>query len=273
MIPLGSSIRLNASFYNEDDELTDAISVAVSIVDGSNVEVESGSATREGLGTYSYDWTPTDEGSYVATFTATFSDAIAVVATEIDVDDESTPATPSTTVFLGDDYEFIVSAGYEPMLADPEYLLPMFGGEVTLVEVSELVYRYSLEVLAWLGSREPGPEAYDYVVAATLCALGRRYSGLMDGISTTGSITLGDLQVQDGSSSSSYVVNRGSASTWCEYAELLRRHIRNSGGGGMTSAVKSGAWSSPLQNRTARLVRTRRGRGCSTNLWDRDICD
>lgn len=276
MIALGSSVRLTASFLDTDSELVDAISVTVSITDSTDAEVDAGSATHSSTGVYYYDWTPGAEGSYIATFTGTFADGTATVVAELDVDDSETTATPSTTQYLGDDFEIVFSSGYDPMLADPEYLLPMFSGEVSLVEISELIHKYSVEVEGWLGTVEPFPEVYDYVVAATLCALGRRYNGLMDGLSSATSVMLGDLQVmQSGGGSAKYVVNRGSASSWCEYAELLRRLIKNTVGGGMTSAVKAGAWVSPIQDRTSRLIRVKRGgRRCgSTNLWDRDRCD
>jgi hypothetical protein len=146
------------------------------------------------------------------------------------------------SVDLGADVIISFSSGFSPLLVDPESIA-VYVDDVSNLEIAQLVHRFSLEVVRLFGNG-PYPEAvYDYIIAATLCALSRKYEGF--GASSSAGFSLGDLQIRDQESGSK---NRGDATSWCEMAELLRQELRTAKGG-LMSARKAGNRPTPVPSR------------------------
>lgn len=160
-----------------------------------------------------------------------------------------------TPPILGEDIVVMFSSGYVPMLIDPE-AVQLFYPEAPLIEIAQWVNKFSLEVEAIFPNGDYSTIAFDYIQAATLCALSRKFEGI--GTSNYSGFTLGDLQVMDTASTQGSKKDRGNATTWCELAETLRKEMKMTKGG-ITSSVKAGSWCTPIPSR--RLRKAERGSG------------
>lgn len=192
-------------------------------------------ATREDVGVYSYEFTPSYEGIYDIEFRGIFENTISQSISTIAVG-----VAYEATSLTGDN-EITFIADLEPIYVDPEELL-LYHPDVDPVEVVTLIHRYSKEVDQLLKGAEPGFKATEYIRAAVMCALARTYDFAIGGGGVADSFTLGDLSVSKETSSGrpgGHSVNRGSAETPCELAYVLRQELVR--GTANMRAVKAGS--------------------------------
>jgi len=75
----GDTIRATVTFKDWNGQAADPVSVAVTIYDGSsNKVVDKAPATRTGVGTYYYDYTPTKVDTYTIEFSGTLAGTTAL---------------------------------------------------------------------------------------------------------------------------------------------------------------------------------------------------
>lgn len=181
---------------------------------------------KEADGIYSYNWTPTTVGTFLARFTGTFvDDSIDIIDQDFIVTESSTIIAPPGDTLISNT-EINLSSGLTPLYLAPEELSPMFP-EATLLEIAEQIYIYSVEVKELLGLSDtemPNMLGLDYIKAAAACALTRVYE-------ITGgdelSVKLGDFSISNRSFPKGNTT-RGNASGWCELAAALRNELLNS---------------------------------------------
>ena len=174
---------------------------------------------------YSYEWTPTETGTFLARFVGTYSDLTTKILDQDWTVVETSAVTTTAGLSLASDYTIQFASGLEPLYVDPETLSEIFD-EASLIDIAEQIYIYSTEVKNWFSlsdTETPTDLQLEYIRAAAACALSRIYGdpSLGDG----GSITLGDFIVENAGTGGG-VTNRASASTWCELAAVLRDEIK-----------------------------------------------
>ena len=247
MPAIGSTFNIVVTFRDSSDALVNPDAIIVETFDSDGYALTSATPdTPEWISTgkYLFTWTPTEEGVFTVSITGEVAgedDIVVEMDFTITTDNED-----STAPSLDEDVVITFSSGFIPLLVDPESISVHFD-EASLLEISQLVNKFSLEVEALFPTGSYPAIAYEYVEAATLCGLSRLYDGI-GGASNYSGFTLGDLQVQNSQGSSKSSKNRGGASTWCELAEILRREMR-AAKGGIKSAQKAGYWISPVPRR------------------------
>lgn len=227
LIYLGSQVRVRVYFRvdvdtsDSDDvgELTDPDSVVVQILDGDDTVLDTVTAERESLGTYSYLWVPDAIGDFSIKFVGAYSDG-----TESTIVEEFTVAESTTdlqTDVLGEDHVYVFASDFTPMFVEPEEVHALFP-TAGLAEVAEWIHYYSLEAQNFLDDPNvPTFAVTEYVKAAAACALSRMY----DPSGNEEQFMLGDLQVTNRNDAKSSL-SRGNATTWCEIAAVLRDELR-----------------------------------------------
>ncbi len=116
---------------------------------------------------------------------------------------------------------------------DPFYLDPaevhIIYPDANQIEIAELIWKYSEEVMSIekLDNTKTPPDVpsylgLEYIQAATACSLSRIYDDVSGG--NEFSFALGDLSVQN-RAYPKQSVNRGNATTWCEYAAAIRKEM------------------------------------------------
>lgn len=253
---LGTTLNITATFRDPDGALVDPDSISVELFDEDGndlVGATPDSPTRLSLGKFRYTWVPDVIGNVTVVFTGQFVSADDIVLENVFVITEDNE--DSTAPILMEDVTILFSSGYNPMLVDPE-LVAAFYPEAPLIEIAQWVHKFSVEVSNIFANGDYPDIAFDYIQAATLCALSRQYEGM--GTSNYTGFTLGDLQVMDTTSAQNSKKDRGNATTWCELAETLRKEMKMTKGG-ITSSVKAGSWCTPIPSR--RLRKAGRGSG------------
>lgn len=251
---LGSTLTLTATFRDGDSTLVDPDSIVVDIYNEEGASVlgsTPSSEERVSVGVYSYVWVPDVLGVLTVEFTGVFNDGddIVLETTFIITPDTEDASAP----ILEEDVVVLFSSGFTPMLIDPEAVQPFYP-EASLIEIAQWVHKFSLEVATIFTDGNYPLIALDYIQAATLCSLSRKFEGI--GTSNYSGFTLGDLQVMDTAGTQSSKKDRGNATTWCELAETLRREMKMTKGG-IVSSVKAGSWCTPIPDR--RIKKAERG--------------
>lgn len=256
MPALGSTFNIVATFRDSGSDLVDPDNIAVDVLDENGDSITGATpatAQRISLGKYSFAWTPDAEGSFTVVITGELTSDPDIVLTQEFTITADNP--DSTAPALDEDVILMFSSGFDPLLVDPE-LIQSYVPEATLMEIALMVNKFSLEVTKIFTNGDYPSIAYDYIQAATLCALSRLHEGINS--SSYSGFTLGDLQVMDTSSSKSGT-NRGNVSSWCELAEILRKEMKLAKGG-MVSSVKAGSWRSPVPSRRLKKAERPHGR-------------
>lgn len=236
----GGTIRLQVLFYEYvngplfDPEDSDdgypklTISYAGSLAAGPYLySLGVGPVVRTTTGSYQYDWNVPSGmslGSYQATWEGSIHGSTVVGQENFEVILPASVIAGELTI-LESDYELVFMSGVSPLYLDPESF-QIYYPDASLVDITELVYFYSLEVADLIGGATPNSKALEYIQAAVLCALGRIYEYSPSGDETT--FTLGDLSVQTRYTTSGGVKNLAQARSWCEIAALLRAEITGS---------------------------------------------
>lgn len=248
MPSVNDTVRVKVTFnsWSDGDEQVpdDPDSVVVNILDSDGDVLSTDSPTPSGdYATYYYDWTPTSEGTFTVQFVGTFSDdSVDVVPVEFTV------GGPETVTTLGIDYEISFAAGLSPLYLDPEDFLPLFP-DARAIEIATFIKLYSEEMDLLFAGKDLTNTAYDYIRAATACALSRVYS---EGEGNESSFALGDLQVTTRNTPKTSV-NRANATTWCELAAVLRSEMYR-GRAGMKPVVKGSNFENPMPIRTLKTI-------------------
>lgn len=204
---------------DDDDGFGDPIdpdTVEVTVYSGADFDVVETTATaiQEDVGIYYYEFSSLVAGNFKVEFVGTFSDGSTnSVASTIAVD------TEVTETYLGYNYEVVFISDFDLLLVDPEEFAFIYP-EVDLVDIAILVQKYSLEVQSIFGVLDEYPlSAYEYIRAATECALSRSY-----GFGQTGEdFTLGDLSISN--TTGKTPATRAGAKTPCELAAALRQEM------------------------------------------------
>lgn len=162
----------------------------------------------------------------------------------------SNAATPSQCTMLSD-IELLYCGVLNPMYIDIDEISAIFT-EAGNVEIAENIHYFSLEVKNLLGLEEDVTEipfvAMEYIKAATSCSLEKIYA---TGSGFSMSFTLGDLTVNKPKSSGT--LNRGTATSWCELASILRSELLSSTSrGGFRSVVRGSKYENPIPIRKIR---------------------
>lgn len=208
---------------------------------------------HDGLGVYSYIWTPTDAGSFVIEF-----DGFYVVDNSHDIIAEEFEVTEDAETFffqnkLGEDQYLQLMPTLDNVFIDPEDIHAYFP-DASMMDIVGLIHLFSVEAQQLMGPDNQditkwNMVAFDYIQAATLCSLSKMY-GFGDADLT--SIKLGDLEVTNqrfGRTS----INRTTAVTWCEIAGALRAEmIADSGRQNFRAIVKGSRFTNPIPRRHLR---------------------
>jgi len=242
---VNDTVRIKVKFVDVNPQTSEQteispVSVTVNITnkDGNSVitpnpgiPVPSGGASE-----CYYDFTPTTAGEYSILFLGYLSDGSYVrVTQQLYVSTTSVEYKP--TVTLREDEIIVFAPGLSPLYLDPEELLPIFP-DATLLEIGEIVHRYSHEINQLYGiTTLPGTEedplakivavtsstysVLEYIRASVACELSRTYGfGGDDELS----VQLGDLQISNKNVPRA-TVTRANATTWCQIAAALRKEI------------------------------------------------
>ena len=242
---VNDTVRIRVKFVDVNPETSEQVeisptSVSVTITDkdgdsaitpSPGVPVPSGGASE-----CYYDFTPTEAGEYSILFLGLLSNGSYVRVTQ-----QLYVSTPSVeykpTVTLREDEVIVFAPGLSPLYLDPEELLPIFP-DATLLEVGEIIHRYSHEIYQLYGiTQVPGIDedplskissvttstysVLEYIRASVACELSRTYGfGGDDELS----VQLGDLQISNKNVPRA-TVTRANATTWCQIAAALRKEI------------------------------------------------
>ena len=256
MPALGNTLNIYATFRDDTSALIDPDSIETDVLDSAGNSTSGATPTtpeRVSLGKYKLPWTPDEVGSFTVVITGHFSGEDDVVLSQLFVITEDNE--DSTAPSLDEDVIILFSAGFDPLYLDPE-LISIYADEASYIEIAQIINKFSIEVKTLFPNGDHPPVALDYIQAATLCTLSRIHEGV--GSSNYSGFTLGDLQVMNTTTSGSKTgTNRGNIVSWCELAELLRKELRNAKGG-IVSAVKAGAWGTPIPSRRLTRAENRR---------------
>ena len=242
---VNDTVRIKVKFVDVNPDTSEqveispvSISVNITDKDGDNAitpnpgtPVPSGGASE-----CYYDFTPTAAGEYTIVFVGLLSNGSSVTVTQ-----QLYVSTPSVeykpTVTLREDEIIVFAPSLSPLYLDPEELLAIFP-DATLLEIGEIIHRYSQEVNQLYGITQlPASEedalatiatvtsvtysVLEYIRASVACELSRTYGfGGDDELS----LQLGDLQISNKNIPRA-TVTRANATTWCQIAAALRKEI------------------------------------------------
>lgn len=226
---VNTNVRLKVVFFDQGEDgsqvQANIVSVNVLIKDSNGTTIVNAAATLLSGSEYYYDFTPTQAGTYSVKFTGTTDTGNSLIS-ELSLYANDYTSEYRPTVTLRADEQIFFAPDVQPLYLDPEELISIFP-DATLMEVGEMVYRYSLEVkeIYGLQGNEDGSTLpfvlLDYIKAAAACELSRTYGF---GGDDEMSITLADLQVTNRSAPRA-IATRSSATTWCQIAASLRREV------------------------------------------------
>lgn len=226
---VNTNVRLKVVFFDQGEDgsqvQANIVSVNVLIKDSNGTTVANAAATLLSGSEYYYDFTPTQAGTYSVKFTGTTDTGNSLIS-ELSLYANDYTSEYRPTVTLRADEQIFFAPDVQPLYLDPEELISIFP-DATLMEVGEMVYRYSLEVkeIYGLQGNEDGSTLpfvlLEYIKAAAACELSRTYGF---GGDDEMSITLADLQVTNRSAPRA-IATRSSATTWCQIAASLRREV------------------------------------------------
>lgn len=226
---VNTSVRLKVVFFDqaEDGSQLEAniTSVQVLIKDGNGSTIVNSPANLLAGSEYYYDFTPTQAGTYSVKFTGT-TDANDILISELLLYANNYTSEYKPTITLRADETIIFAPDLEPLYLDPEELISVFP-DASLIEIGEMIYRYSLEIkeIYGLHGNEDGSTLpftiLEYIKAAAACELSRTYGfGGDDELS----LKLADLEITNRSAPRT-IATRSNATTWCQIAASLRREV------------------------------------------------
>lgn len=238
---VGDTISIEVTFrdwsQSEDAPIVDPASVEVDILDEFLVSsAVTETATKVADGVYSFVWTPSVVGTFYVEFTGYYaSGTVTKVREEFNV--TLTPTTSLGDVALGEEVVLEFATDITPLYIDPEEMLVVYP-DATLMEIAEIIHRFSLEVQAIFGTEQPSSVALEYIRAATLCALSNVHDASVAGME----LALGDLRIAEARSN----LIKGTPTNPCELAQMLQRQLKRVG---MRWVVKGGAYPNPMPKR------------------------
>lgn len=226
---VNTNVRLKVVFFDqgEDGSQVEAniTSVNVLIKDANNVTIVNAAATLLSGSEYYYDFIPTEAGTYSVKFTGTTTTGDTLVS-ELSLYANNYTSEYKPTVTLRADETIIFAPDLAPLYLDPEELISIFP-DASLIEIGEMIYRYSLEIkeIYGLQGNEDGSTLpftiLEYIKAAAACELSRTYGfGGDDELS----LKLADLEITNRSAPRA-IATRSNATTWCQIAASLRREV------------------------------------------------
>jgi hypothetical protein len=207
---------------------------------------------QESLGIYYYNWTPPQNGLFRLLFVGTLPGA---TPSQVENQRDFFIGTSVPSITLGSTATYYFLGELDPLYLDPERILAFYP-DANLVEVTEIIYRLSSELITWFGPNLIfTPLMEEWMIASVLCELTKIYflDGGMSGLALVNDFTLGDLQVSSGSGTTynNKSGDRGNVSTWCELAALLRGELLFSRTG-MKAIVKGSNYANPIPPRALR---------------------
>lgn len=226
---VNTNVRLKVVFFDqgEDGSQVEAniTSVTITIKNANNVTIVDGSATLLSGSEYYYDFIPTEAGTYSVKFIGTtITNDILISELLLYANNYTSEYKP--TVTLRADETIIFAPDLSPLYLDPEELITIFP-DASLIEIGEMIYRYSLEIQEIYGlvGNEDGSTLpftiLEYIKAAAACELSRTYGfGGDDELS----LKLADLEITNRSAPRT-IATRSNATTWCQIAASLRREV------------------------------------------------
>ena len=226
---VNDSVRLKVKFLDQGDGgvqvEAEIVSVQVLIKNSDAEIVINTPATLLSGSEYYYDFTPTEADTYTVTFTGTTSSGNSIIS-KLTLYANSSTTDYEPTVTLRADETIIFAPDLSPLYLDPEELVAIFP-DASLIEIGEMIYRYSLEIKEIYGLKgdEDGSTLpfiiLEYIKAAAACELSRTYGfGGDDELS----LKLADLEITNRSAPRA-VATRSNATTWCQIAASLRREV------------------------------------------------
>ena len=226
---VNDSVRLKVKFLDQGEGgaqvEANIVSVQVVVKNSDAETIVNTSATLLSGSEYYYDFTPTEADTYTVTFTGT-TDTGSSIVSKLTLYANTTTTEYKPTVTLRADETIIFAPDLSPLYLDPEELVSIFP-DASLIEIGEMIYRYSLEVkeIYGLSGNEDGSTLpfviLEYIKAASACELSRTYGfGGDDELS----IKLADLEITNRSAPRT-IATRSNATTWCQIAASLRREV------------------------------------------------
>lgn len=226
---VNDSVRLKVKFIDQGDGgvQVDAeiANVQVLIKDSDSETVVNTLATLLSGSEYYYDFTPTEADTYNVTFTGTTSAGNSIVS-KITLYANTSTTDYEPTVTLRADETIVFAPDLSPLYLDPEELVAIFP-DASLIEIGEMIYRYSLEIkeiYSLKGNEDSSTLPFiilEYIKAAAACELSRTYGfGGDDELS----LKLADLEITNRSAPRE-IATRSNATTWCQIAASLRREV------------------------------------------------
>lgn len=252
-IPVGSTLIIRVEFIVNDTLVNPDAITSFSYTDLDYIPStldETFTITNISTGLYEFEWTPSAAGRYLLQTTGTFVSIgdFSVVHDKYfiigDVEPQKTLGATQQENMLGI---------LEPMYVDPEDILAFYP-DGDLVEIAQIINKKSWELESKVGCspiRSITALQYDFVVAATMCELSRKYGSSnngFNGFSGADSFQLGDLSVDSGGSSSRLASGKydfGNADSWCELASSLKMQL-NSVKDTFRPVVAGSAFDSPV---------------------------
>jgi hypothetical protein len=226
---VNSNVRLKVVFFDQAEDgsqvSANIISAQIVIKDANNTTLVNAPAVLLSGSEYYYDFVPTQAGTYSVTFTGVTDGGDTLVSTlTLYANNYTSDYRP--TVTLRADETITFAPDLEPLYLDPEELISIFP-DASLIEIGEMIYRYSLEIkeIYGLQGNEDGSTLpftiLEYIKAASACELSRTYGfGGDDELS----LKLADLEITNRSAPRT-IATRSNATTWCQIAASLRREV------------------------------------------------
>jgi len=226
---VNDNVRLKVKFFDQGaggiQIEANITAVQVVIKDSSEIIVVTSLATLLSGSEYYYDFIPTKADTYKVTFTGTTNLNKSIVSKlTLYANTATTNYKPSIT--LRADETIMFAPDLSPLYLDSEELASIFP-DASLIEIGEMIYRYSLEIkeIYSLKGDEDGSTLpfviLEYIKAAAACELSRTYGfGGGDELS----LKLADLEITN-TSAPKEIATRSNATTWCQIAASLRREV------------------------------------------------
>jgi hypothetical protein len=259
-IKVGDTIRVTVSFLDFDptqgeEVLVDPVAVNVyvylydSVTSQFNLLVDERTVDKQSFGIYYYDWTTTEAGRFKVKFEGSLANDSVIENERVFYIGSVQPS-----IVLGQINPINFLGELDPIYLDPEIILNYFpAGD--LVEITELINWYSSEAydLFYPTAVHVSPLLQDYIFSSVMCDLSKIhiFEGGLAGFEGAQEFTLGDLHIRKShlqSVSTSDKINRGTATTWCELAAILREELtfRKTN---IKTVVKGSNWENPIPER------------------------
>ncbi len=226
---VNDTVRIKVKFLDQGSNQTQVqaqiVSVVVLIKDSDGALIINTAATLLSGSEYYYDFTPIKADTYSVRFTGTTTNSNTIISDLVLY--ANTPKSEyEPTVTLRADETITFAPDLLPLYLEPEELVLIFP-DASLIEIGEMIYRYSLEIkeIYQLTGKEDGSTLpfiiLEYIKAASACELSRTYGfGGDDELS----LKLADLEITNRSAPRN-VATRSNATTWCQIAASLRREV------------------------------------------------